>query len=200
MTAPVFDATNKFHLQRELPNDPQQCFASFQRGEESGFTFYFRLLFKPALQYALGLVKEEATAEDVVEESFIKLWEKRASIQSTASVKPYLFAIVKNACIDYLNKRKTETKGKQEIVWLSETENDPLQEERNFPSIHLNMQDAVEILPPRKAQIFTMFHLQHKSIREIAMELNLSIGSVKNQKSAALEMLRNYFLQNRWKK
>ncbi|MBE7170523.1 MAG: RNA polymerase sigma-70 factor [Williamsia sp.] len=187
-------------MQRKLPDNPSLHFASFQRGEESGFTYFFKTLYQPVLQYAHSLIDNEPAAEDIVEESFVKLWEKRTMVQSAASVKPYLFAIVKNTCIDYLNKRKTETKGKREIVWLSETENNPLQEERNFPSIHLNMQDAVEILPPRKAQIFTMFHLQHKSIREIAMELNLSIGSVKNQKSAALEMLRNYFLQNRWKK
>lgn len=152
------------------------------------------------LQYAHGLINNEPAAEDIVEESFIKLWEKRTSVQSAASVKPYLYAIVRNACVDYLKKNKSEATAKKQILWLSETENNPLQEEGGLPNIHLNMHDAVEILPPRKAQIFTMFHLQHKSIQQIAMELNLSIGSVKNQKSAALEMLRNYFLQNRWKK
>lgn len=171
-------------------------FQSFQRGEESGFTYFFKTLYKPVLQYAHNLIDNEPAAEDIVEESFIKLWEKRTSVQSAAAVKPYLYAIVRNACVDYLKKNKTEATAKKQILWLSETENNPLQEEGGLPNIQLNMQDAVEMLSPRKAQIFTMFHLQHKSIKQIAMELNLTNGSVKNQKSDALEMLRNYFLQN----
>ena len=94
-------------MQRELPQDAFNHFQSFQRGEESGFTYFFKALYKPVLQYAQSLIDNEPAAEDIVEEGFIKLWEKRTSVQSAASVKPYLYAIVRNACIDFLEKSKS---------------------------------------------------------------------------------------------
>ena len=169
------------------------AFASFQRGEESGFTYFFKTLYKPVLQYAQGLIDNEPAAEDIVEESFIKLWEKRTSVQSATSVKAYLYAIVRNACIDFLKKNKSEAKARKEIQGFADMATNPLHETITFPDVHLNIEAALVHLPRRKRQIFSMFHLQHKTIAQIAAELNLSTGSVKNQKSRALELLRLYF-------
>lgn len=169
------------------------AFISFQCGQESGFTYFFKTLYKPVLHYACSLIDNELAVEDIVEESFIKLWEKRTTVQSAASVKPYLYAIVRNACIDFLRKTKSEAEARKEIQGLSDITTSPLQDATTFPDIHLNIEAALLHLPQRKRQIFSMFHLQHKTISQIAAELSLSTGSVKNQKSRALELLRLYF-------
>lgn len=181
-------------MQQELPDNPSLRFASFQRGEEGGFTYFFKTLYQSVLQYAQSLVDNEPVAEDIAEDSFIKLWEKRTSVQGAASVKPYLYAIVRNACIDFLKKNKSEAAARKEIQGLTEVSTNPFEETFAFPDIQLNIEAALVHLPHRKRQIFSMFHLQYKSIPQIAAELNLSTGSVKNQKSRALELLRLYFL------
>lgn len=187
-------------MQRELPQDAFNQFQSFQRGEESGFTYFFKALYKPALQYANSLLDNEAAAEDIVEESFIKLWEKRGAVQGAVAVKSYLYAIVRNGCLDCLRRSKTTGKALKDLEAFAEKDTNPLQEIIVLPELHTNIKAAVEQLPRRKRQIFSMFHLQHKSIQQIATELNLSAGSVKNQKSRALELLRLYLLRQTVKK
>ena len=57
--------------------------------------------------YAVSFVSQDDIAEDIVTDVFLKLWEKRETLNITVSVSSYLFQSVKNSCINYLNREKS---------------------------------------------------------------------------------------------
>jgi hypothetical protein len=90
-------------LLQKIEHSAEDYFRSFKAGEELGFNYFFHLYFKPLVHFAYSIVNSLQAAEDVVEDSFIKLWEKREAIEAPG-LKSYLYASVRNGCIDLLRR------------------------------------------------------------------------------------------------
>jgi len=78
---------------------------AFKEGKEEGFTHYFNLWYKPLCFFAFTYIKENSAAEDIVGDSFIKLWSKHHIFDNEQSLKAYIYQIVYNACIRYLENK-----------------------------------------------------------------------------------------------
>jgi RNA polymerase sigma-70 factor (family 1) len=180
----MHDATTK---------EEQKRFASFQRGEELGFEFFFNEFYAALSFFAYKILNDQAAAEDVVSDCYVKLWERREIFDKPGSIKSYLYSAVKNASIDVLRRNKRMQKHLREFSVLS-----PQFEQSVFHN--LIQAEVLRIvaserarLPTKTKRVFEMFYFENKSYQEIAEELGISINTVKNQKIRALKILRRQF-------
>ena len=168
----------------------EDYFILFREGDAQGFNYFFHQLYKPLIHFAFTFLKNRQAAEDIVEDSFLRLWEQRQILQSSSSVKPFLFAVVRNRCIDLKRKEKHQTayvaylkKGGDEIAA------DLMHKIIVSESMH-QIYTAIQNLPIKYKRIFNLVYVQGKEIKEIAFELNLPLSTVKSQKARVLELLK----------
>lgn len=168
--------------------------ASFQRGEEPGFTYYYNDLSPRLTYHAFRFLGNKEDAEDVVQVAFIKIWERHSTFYHYNVIKAWLYTTVENGAKDKLRKRGTEEKY-NEVTQMEQQnafERSPLHN-MIITEVTSEIHDTLKVLPPECRKIVEMSYLQGKSVREIAEALELSISTVKNQRTRGLEILRKKY-------
>ncbi|MCD4773395.1 MAG: RNA polymerase sigma-70 factor [Bacteroidales bacterium] len=158
--------------------------------DETSFEELFRKHFNGLCFFAQNYVKDFDMAKEIVQESFINLWEKRQSIDISKSVKSYLTTSIRNKCLNYLRDTK---KFNTEII-LS----DVLFQEVDFEQsdkliekeLNNKINNAIDDLPEKCKEIFQLNRFENLKYKEIAVKLNISIKTVETQMSKALKHLR----------
>jgi RNA polymerase sigma-70 factor (family 1) len=177
-------------LQNQSIHTEEALFISFQRGEERGFKYFFDLYAKPLVYFASTITNSKETAEDIVEDCFVKLWEKREMIASASTIKPYLYTSVRNRALDVLKKHNHARVYEEYVKKTSQDFVPDVQQIFIHGESLYQVYLAVERLPARYRKVFHMFYLQGKEIKEIASELNLPVSTVKSQKIRTLKLLK----------
>lgn len=148
-------------------------------------TYYFRM-YRFAKEYVLF----DEDAENIVQDVFLLLWEKRDVLDIQVSLMSYLFSLVKNKCLDHIRHRLVVEEYQQEFkAKLSSLEalNYTLTSEEDIERV---LMEAINKLPERCREIFLKSRIEGKKNREIAEELNISASTVENQMTIALKKLR----------
>lgn len=154
----------------------------------------FSRLFLFAKEYVLF----DEEAENIVQDIFLMLWEKREALRVDVSLTAYLFTLVKNKCIDFLRHQMVEQMYSENVKHeYNEELNVKLfaleSFDHNFSSeedIETLLRNAIGKLPERCRLIFIKSRIEGKKYKEIAEELNLSVNTVEGQISIALKKLR----------
>lgn len=163
---------------------------SFTNGEESGFIYFFNTYYKAVYFFACKYVKEGAAAEDIVENSFIKLWEKREQLDSEAGMRGYLYKTVYHGCLRWNSRQSMVDRRQREIVYLSETvEKDCLENIIRAETLR-RVKEAMDELPSECRKVFMKLFVEGKSVVEAAAELKVAVSTVKNQKARGIKLLR----------
>lgn len=148
-------------------------------------TYYPRMI-----RFAREYVLSEEDAENIVQDIFVLLWEKRDVLEIKVSIAPYLFTLVKNRCLDFLRHKvisedfSKEYKAKQ--IALEEL-NCVFASDEDMENI---ITRAIDSLPERCREIFIKSRIEGKKYKKIAEELNISVNTVENQMSIAFRKLR----------
>lgn len=165
-------------------------FEQIRNGDRVAYEQLFKQHYTALVRFARDIVRDTDTAEDLVQEVFVKIWERKESIYITTSLKAYLYMAVKNHC---LNKLRVE----QKHAFMDESLADDLRfssnstdEESNTIKLEQHIKSALDKLPPRCALIFKLSRFEHKTYKEIAEVLELSVKTVENQMGKALQMMR----------
>jgi RNA polymerase sigma-70 factor (ECF subfamily) len=150
---------------------------------EELFTLYY-----PRLRnYASRLVECEAVAEDIVQECFIKLYEKRYTIRDV-SLQAMLFVMVRNSCLNYIkHRRRLESEFGTHIFELTPEDDLMYVELRN------EIDRVMGKLPPRCREIFYMSRFEGLNNREIADRTQTSLQNVEKHISKALAVFSRHF-------
>ena len=92
-------------------------------GDEMAFEKLFRLFYEALCRYAQNMVNEPELAEEIVQEMFVQLWEKRQSLDLHTGIRPYLYKAVHNRCLNQIQHQKVRILHQQEVLNTnSETE------------------------------------------------------------------------------
>lgn len=158
----------------------------------------FRALYlehTPGLIYYACKYVDKDTAEDLVQDVFVRIWQKRQIPFDVEGVKTYLFRSVQNACLDYLRHQQIEstyadgvihTLKIEEINYHSHTDTLELEQER-LASVYRE----IGKLPDRCREVFTLAYLDEKKASEIADMLRISQRTVEAQLYKALKIIRD---------
>jgi RNA polymerase sigma-70 factor (ECF subfamily) len=158
-------------------------------GDIAAFDEIYCLYFHPVYSNALKITRDTATAEDVLQEVFITLWEKRATIDPGKSLAGWLFVLCYNRSINILRRRLREL-----LVYrqLPQPQEGPMEEEIKFGVQWNILESALARLSPQRRRVFELCKLQGKTYEEAAMELHISKYTVKEYLSAAVVAVKEY--------
>ncbi len=159
-----------------------------RNGDEYAFRDLFKTNYKSLVKYTNRYIQNTQTAEDIVCDVFLKLWQERKRLQINISVKAYLFRMVRNHSLNYLKTKKPELLDSFSLnLSLSSLATD---EQVNLDEITKYIQEAIAELPERSRSVFTMHRYDNLKYSEIAEVLNISEGTVETHMVRALKFLR----------
>ncbi len=137
---------------------------------------------------AYVILGDTAEAEDVVQEVFLKLWDKRATLEPDSQIENFLFTVVSNHCFSVLRKQKSLKLKEAKFFYglVGSYNGSPLE------NAELNRQlwTAISALPPAEQKYFLLSYLDGESHKEIAERNNITTQVVKNAVWKALQKLR----------
>ena len=165
-------------------------------GNEKAFIKLYENYKDSIYGYSLKLLKSRANAEEMLQDVFMKIWQKRDTLDDTLSFKSFLFTIARNKCFDFLEKAANNEKMKSAIFYQSQKSfvaSDTQVIEADFERIK---KEAYESLPPKRRTIFKMSREKGMTYDQIATELGISTSTVKSQMNKALETLRHYLKEH----
>lgn len=158
-------------------------------GNKSAFKALFFRFFTPMCSYAFRYLQTESEAEDVVQDIFIKFWNKKEYMSVESSLENYLFRCVKNSCLNIIKHRKVH----QKYVDKDVSEKPPTYNiEKNIEKrdIYNLIEKYINKLPEKRQQILRMCIYQEMTYGEVAEELDISVNTVKTQVGLAYKSLR----------
>lgn len=168
----------------------QDLIIRLRAGESTALDELFRRYYVDLCRTALRFVNDEQEAEDIVQNLFISLWEKRASQQENlGSVGPYLRRAVRNRSLNYLRDQKRipiDEGDVPETLAAKDFADDELTQDELRDRIHT----AIDALPERCRLVFVMSKLEDMTHKEIAGALEISPKTVENQMTRAYRFLR----------
>jgi len=158
----------------------------------------FKTYFTPLMAFSRKILGDEDDAREVVQQVFIRLWEKRGDIDLSTSLKSYLFTAVNNRSLNVIRDRK---KFSSEEVPEGPGDWD-VSEELESVELEEKIRGAISSLPERCRLIFELSRFEGLKYAEIALKLDISVKTVENQMTKALKILReqlaNYLIFLCW--
>jgi RNA polymerase sigma-70 factor (ECF subfamily) len=162
-----------------------------KEGDMVAFDTIYNRYCKRLYVFVLSYIKQEADAEGIVQEVFIKIWEAREKIDIYASFESFLFTIAYNSTISLLRKRVNETKYLDHLKARQQVNNaDDIIEEIHFNELNEKVKLLLNELTPRQKEIFQLSRDEGFTHEEIAKKLNVSVSTVNNHMVSALSFLK----------
>lgn len=158
--------------------------------DKATFEFLFRSEFKGLVYFAIQYTKDTDTAREITQEAFISLWEKRDTIDLSKPVKTYLSTTVRNKCLNWLRDNRKFNKEILDIEGLLSDKTYVQPDRMVEAEIKERIGKAIEELPLKCREIFTLNRNENLKYQEIAIRLDISIKTVETQMSRALQHMR----------
>lgn len=165
-------------------------FIKFKKGDAVIFELIFGLYENILFRYALKVCRDQFVAEDIVQEAFVVLYQKKQMLDSPAAIYPFLYTIVKRLLIKDFKKsvRKEKVKTDMTYSWSEETMH-TVENIENKDIINL-LQRMVDQLPEGQRRIYQLNKISGHTCGEIAQSLAISTFTVKNQLKSASKKIR----------
>lgn len=142
----------------------------------------------------LKLVKSEPTAEEILQDTFITIWEKRASLSIESNLGGYLFRIAQNKVHDFFRKLKRDQKLRDYILQVSVSEFDPIEKNLLRQEELALLSTAIENLSPQRRQVFQLCKLEGRSYQEVSAQLGISTSTINDHIVKATRFVRDFML------
>ncbi len=174
-------------------NTEEEILSLLQEGNEYAYELVFRRYYVSLCGFATRFVKQPETAEEIVQDVFLKLWEKRKLLKINVSLKSYLFRAVYNSCNNHLTRQKIKNKY---LLFAKESDSyedwfqNPILTKLTYKELDEKINEAIDRLPRACKNIFKMSRIEGLKYTEIASQLDISIKTVETQISRALTRLR----------
>jgi RNA polymerase sigma-70 factor (ECF subfamily) len=167
-----------------------------KEGNVKAFSEVFKEFYASLYAWSRRYISDPDEAEDIVQNVFITVWEKRGRLQIRSSFKSYLYRMVSNSCLNALKHQEVKNEFARDFkIRLLEENNQRIQEEMvnenlNNSEILDDLKLAIEELPVNCREIFKMSRYSQMKNKEIAAGLNISVRTVETQIYRALKLLR----------
>lgn len=170
----------------------QDLFSLIKDGDVRAFHAFFYRYNKKVFYFALHIIREQAEAEEITQDVFLKIWLARATLDSINNPDTYLFVLVKNRALDQLDKQANRNKLQVELTNESPTYSNFTEDEVDFLESKKLIAEAVEKLPLYQRLVFQLSKYEGLSRDEIAERLKISPNTVKNHLGSATKFIRQH--------
>lgn len=167
----------------------QKLLQRLKNGDENAYHEIFINYFSILVAFANKYLGDLDSSKEVVQNAFVKLFEKRNSLEISSNIKSYLFKMVYNDCLNVFKREKNILRLHNEYAMLQELNHDYI-EISEQTELEYKIYTAINKLPPQCKRIIQQSRFEGKKNQVIADELNISIRTVETQISKALKLLR----------
>ncbi|WP_042492589.1 RNA polymerase sigma-70 factor [Aequorivita sublithincola] len=155
-----------------------------------GFKALFETLYPPICIFANKYLNDMDTSKDIVQEVFIKIWQKQPVFLNHNTTKAYFYTTVKNHCLNYLKSKHYKTiDNNAPIDLVMQQSEDYFFTQIVTAETYAQLYKAINTLPKKSAKVITL-SLNNYTTSEIAEELNITPSTVRTQKSLAYQKLK----------
>ena len=179
----------QYRLQGMEPEN-ETITALLSQRDETVFEQVFKSHFKRLHAYAFTILRDDADAEEMVQQVFFKLWERSEKLSLTGSVSAYLYRAVHNESLNYIKHRKIKSNHQLHVAHNMKNEVDHPGKKILAGELEKKIHSALNELPEQCRTIFQMSRFDELKYREIADKLGISVKTVENQMGKALKLLR----------
>ena len=181
-----------------MTNFEKDIIQSLQQSDEHTFELLFKMYFRKLCVYANNYLHNKEESENIVKDSFVKIWEKRAELSIDTSLAGYLYTTVRNHAINHLQRDRRKTSFLKNADKDFELEYEAfLSCIEDYPAANLTLQDinerirkVVDTLPPQCREVFVLSRFEMLSHEEISKRTGITVSTIKTQIVRALTKLR----------
>lgn len=174
-------------------NSEIQLIKAFKKGDPQAFESLFNLYHKRLYYFLFGLLKSKEDAEEIVQETFLKIWESRELFLENYPFESLLFRIAKNAFLNYNRKKVNRTVFEKHFGFFTDLSESSADQYILFQETQSIIETIVNGLPPKRKEIFLLQKIEGLSRQEIASKLGISIITVDGQLLKANKYLKEEF-------
>lgn len=183
--------------------EQNELFDGIQNGDSDAFEYVFKTYYPRLRNYAQRFVSDKDDLEDIVQNCFSKLWERRQQV-TFISISALLFTMVRNGCLNYLKHQALvggyETRSLSNMAGAEELYSTDMKGSADSDTLYHELSAQIEQvmsqLPPRCREIFTMSRFEGMKNREIAERLDISVKVVEKHITKALAAFRTHLKHN----
>lgn len=172
----------------KTPLDNTKLIIRLKKGEENAYVDLIETYNHRLCLYANSLVNDISISEDIVQNVFVSVWEKRSNLRPELSLKSYLYKSVYNSCINEYKKNQfvtsLENKFIEELDQIVEQDNDTIEK------LIILVKEAIQELPPKCKEIFLLSKKEGLTNIEISEYLNISKNTIERQINIAFKKIR----------
>jgi RNA polymerase sigma-19 factor, ECF subfamily len=173
-----------------FPMDNETAGANLIKADSAAiFESVFKTHFRNLHTYAFTIVKDDDTAEELVQQVFYKLWEKKDQVQIQQSITAYLYKAVYNECLNFVRHTKVKTAHRASAIHHN-TGQTNAGDPAAIRELQQRIDSALTELPEQCRTIFQLSRFEELKYRDIAAKLGISVKTVENQMGKALRLLR----------
>ncbi len=173
-----------------------------KKGNPEAFKEVFRLLYPRLKGYCKLFVKNDNKVEDIIQEGFITLWDKRNTINAEKQIESFLFVIIRNKCLNYLKNRRLNAEyispdklPVNELQYLYQLDLAEKEEKSLEEMLIASFQEAVDSLPGKMKKVFVQCKLEGRKQKEVAEEMGISLKMVEKQIAKAKNQIRKQLIK-----
>lgn len=174
-------------------NSDKELVAGLKNDNHNSFKSLFEFYSKPLFHFSLSYLKSTEAAEDVVQEVFTKIWNKRKELKTNTSFKSYLFTIALNSIRKQFNKLAKLNEVKHDILLASSKDKAVFDDKDDYQELIDKLDELIAKMPEKRRQVFVKKKLEEKSLKEIALELDITSKTVEYHITEAMKFLRLEF-------
>ncbi|HZK95119.1 MAG TPA: RNA polymerase sigma-70 factor [Prolixibacteraceae bacterium] len=178
-------------------NLPSNILKGLSIGDEETYIFLFREYYVSLCAYSRRYVGRKDIAEEIVSDTFLKIWENRKRLEINASIKAYLFHAVCNNSLNFLRKLKAENnlgeyfkETSSENLGFEVTSEEIEEQSLIMENMNQKIEEAVNLLPEQQQKAFRLKRMEGRKTKEVAEIMGLSVKTIEMHLSKATLHLR----------
>lgn len=175
------------------PNEEIKLLRQLRDGSVQAFETLYHRYKHPLAKNLVRLLKEPALVEDVLQESFEKIWLRRNAITPDRAFGGYLYRVAVNIVYDIYRKSSTDRKLSNYLASQVQPPQSYLEEQLIYKEQLDRLKASLNQLPPQRRRVFELFKLEGKSYREISLELGISKPTINSHLTKVSQFLREKF-------
>lgn len=175
-----------------MVSNENELLTRITKGDEKAFEILFRTYYKVLCNYSFKILKDSTAAEEIVQDIFFHIWEKKQFLDRIISVKSYLYKAAHNNSIKQLRHEKIVTEHQD---WFKNDQENSFDLQENYAEIfeisHIIL-ETINSVPERTREIFILKRDEGLKYKEIAERLKISVKTVEAHMTQILKLLREH--------
>lgn len=174
--------------------DEHELLLLMQKGDEKAFEALYFTYSKKLYGNILRMVKFPEIAEEILQEIFQRVWERRESLDAAQSFSAYLFTIAKHLVYDFFHRKTRQRHIEDYLIAVSSERYNNIDEDMALKEANAILEQAIHKLPPRRKRIYTLCKIEGKSYEEVSRLLGISPSTISDHIVKATKSIKAHYL------